>query len=168
MEIARAIVSELEQEMATTRTLLERVPDDLADWKPHPRSMSMGDLALHIVTLSSWGSSIINAAEFDANPPDGQAFVPPRWTGSVAMLARFDAGLADACAAIGNASNAVMLQSWTLKAGEQVFFTLPRAAVLRSFVLNHIVHHRGQLSVYLRLNDIPVPSIYGPTADTRG
>ncbi len=167
MAIADEIVSELEHEMATTRTLLERVPDDRAEWKPHPKSMSMGELAQHIANLTAWGGMIVNRTELDLNPPEGAGFAAPRWASAESMLAILDAGMADACAAIGEATDAALAQSWTLKSGGHVIFTLPRAAVLRSFVLNHIVHHRGQLSVYLRLNDIPVPSIYGPTADTK-
>jgi uncharacterized damage-inducible protein DinB len=167
MPIADALTPELDREIAITRTLLERVPDDKADWKPHPRSMSMGQLAMRIATLARWTGFALGATEFDMSPVGGAPFVPKTWVSRADALAELDAGAAEARTAIAATSDAEMMVPWSLKAGGQTVFTMSRAAVLRSFVLSHLIHHRGQLSVYLRLNDVPVPSIYGPSADER-
>jgi uncharacterized damage-inducible protein DinB len=165
MPIADALVPELDREIAITRSLLERVPDDKADWKPHPKSMSMGQLAIHIASLARWTGYALTGTEFDVSPVGGAPFVTKEWTSRADTLAELDAGASDARTTIAATSDADMLVPWSLKAGGKTIFTMPRAAVLRSFVLSHIIHHRGQLSVYLRLNDVPVPAIYGPSAD---
>ena len=163
MTIAELLMPEVEQEMATTRRVLERVPDDKLAWKPHARSWSMGDLASHIVNMIKWTDVTMNQTEFDLGS------VPPEQLNQAAksraeLLAWFDANAAAARQALGR-SDADYVVPWTLKQGDQVFFTMPRYTCVRSFFLNHIVHHRAQLSVYLRLNDIPVPPMYGPSAD---
>lgn len=165
MAIAQSLLPEFDHEMATTRSLLERVPEDRADWKPHPRSTGLGDLAAHLAQLPGMAVMVVGQDEVDMNPPGGPAFAPPGFTTTAALLETFDANVARARDAISGAADEAMGTSWSLKSGGHAIFTLPRVAVLRTFVMNHIIHHRGQLSVYLRLNEVPLPSIYGPTAD---
>lgn len=167
MAIADALLPEFDHEIAITRTLLERVPDDKAAWKPHSRSMSMGELAIHVANLTRWTRFTLVGTEFDTSPVGGEPFVSKGWSSKADTLAALDAGAAEARTAIAATSDADMMVPWSLKAGGQTIFSMPRASVLRSFVLSHIIHHRGQLSVYLRLNDVAVPPIYGPSADER-
>jgi uncharacterized damage-inducible protein DinB len=161
MAIADALLPEYDHEVATTRRLLERVPDAKFDWKPHQKSMSLGELASHLATMLSWGSMTLNAPEFDLTGDHAPVVLHSR----ADLLASFDKEAAAARAALAGKSDAEMMAPWSLKREGKPLFTMPRAAVLRSFVMNHMVHHRGQLSVYLRLNDVPVPSMYGPSAD---
>lgn len=165
MTIAQSLLPEFDQELATTRALLALVPEERAAWKPHERSFSLGDLAMHIANIPTWGASALAQTELDMQPVGGPAWAPRAYESLSATLARFDENAATARAALAAASDEDLMVGWTLKNAGQTVFTMPRAAVLRSFVLNHIVHHRGQLSVYLRLCDVPLPSIYGPTAD---
>jgi uncharacterized damage-inducible protein DinB len=165
MAIKEALLPEYEHEMATTRLLLERVPDADAAWKPHPRSMSLGGLAMHIVTLQTWVPSILEQRSFDVAPPDGSAFVPPVFESREQLLGLFDASVARAREAIAARTDGEFMMLWTLRNGGVDVFTSPRVGVLRTFLLNHVIHHRGQLTVYLRLRDVPLPNIYGPTAD---
>ncbi len=168
MAISEAVLPEFDHEMATTRRVLERVADDKLGWKPHEKSMSMGELATHLINIPRWTGMTINADSFDVNPPGEEPYKEPVITSRQQGLELFDKNVAEARAAIAGASDEVMMQPWTLLSGGQSLFTMPKAVVLRSFILNHNVHHRGQMSVYLRLNDIPVPSIYGPSADEDG
>jgi len=156
---------EFDHEMATTRRVLARVPDAHADWRPHPKSTPLGTLAQHVTNLVGFGDQIVQARERDVNPPGGPRYTPVPFTTTAAMLDAFDANVRRSRAAIASATDEELRLSWTLQNGAQVFFSLPRAAALRSYLLSHSIHHRGQLSVYLRLLDVPVPSIYGPTAD---
>jgi len=156
---------EFDHEMATTRRVLARVPDAQAGWRPHPKSTPLGTLAQHVTNLVGFGALIVQTHERDVAPTGGPAYTPVPFTTTADMLAAFDANVASARAAIAGADDAALMESWTLRRGAQVFFSLPRAAALRSYLLSHTIHHRGQLSVYLRLLDVPVPSIYGPTAD---
>lgn len=161
MAIKDGLLAEFDHETATTRKLLERVADDKLAWKPHGRSMSLGALATHLSQLPHWGDAILNHPTFDladAPPPAAEA------TSRAAIVSGFDGHVRAARAALDK-TDAELAALWTLKRGGQEIFAMPRAAAFRSFVLYHMVHHRGQLSVYLRLNDIPVPSIYGPSAD---
>ena len=163
MTIAELLLPEVDQEMATTRRVLERVADGKLGWKPHDKSWSMGDLASHIVNMIKWTDVTMNATEFD------MATVPPAQMNPVAssraqLLEWFDANVAAARQAMAK-SDADYFAPWMLKQDGQVIFTMPRYTCIRSFFLNHVVHHRAQLGVYLRLNDIPVPSMYGPSAD---
>ena len=167
MPIAESILPEIDHEMATTRTLLERVPEEKADWKPHARSMSLGQLAMHITNLPYWASVTLEQTEFDTDPPDGRRITPPPFESSAQLLRTYDDNVKAARARLAHASDGEFMVQWTLKVGGRSLFSMPRVAVFRSFVLNHAVHHRGQLSVYLRLLDVPIPNIYGPTADTR-
>jgi uncharacterized damage-inducible protein DinB len=163
MTIADLLLPEFDQEMATTRRVLERVPEDKFSWKPHDKSFSMGALASHVANLIKWTVDTMEKTEFDL------ARVTPEEMNQSAknrkeLLEWFDANVPAARAVLAK-SDADYSVPWTLKNGEMVFFTMPRYNCVRSFVLNHIVHHRAQLSVYLRLNNVPVPGAYGPSAD---
>ena len=162
MAMNEALLPEFDQEVATTRLLLERVPAQDAAWKPHPKSMPLGALAVHVAMLPSWVAATMTMTELDfsTSPP------PPPFTTVEALLASFDKSAAEGRGAIARAADADFAVPWSLKGGGQTYFTLPRAAVLRSFVLSHLIHHRAQLGVYLRLRDVPLPPCYGPTADT--
>jgi uncharacterized damage-inducible protein DinB len=166
MAFADTFIPEFDHEMATTRALLERVPFDNAAWKPHAKSTGLGSLASHIANLAGFGEMIVTTEERDFAPANGQRVQPAVFTSTQELLAAFDANVQKSRAAIQGLADDKLGVAWTLRAGDHVVFTLPRAAVLRSMLMNHIIHHRGQLSVYLRLNDVPLPSIYGPTADT--
>lgn len=166
MNILEALLAEFDQEMKSTRTQLERVPEQDAAWKPHPKSFCLGDLAVHVANLPVWAAVALTTTEFDLKPPGGPAWAPQKFTTTAALLAHFDESVKQARAALAAAKESDLDVSWTLKSGGQVYFTQPRGPVLRSFCLNHLVHHRAQLGVYLRLRGVPLPFIYGPTADT--
>lgn len=161
MPIKEALLAEYDREMGTTRKLLERVPDDKLSWRPHEKSMSMAALATHLGHIPRWTDRILSSPWFDlASAPQ-----PPEPRESRAqILHAFDEATRSARGLLDR-SDAEYASRWTLKRGGQEMFSMPRIAALRSFVLSHVIHHRGQLSVYLRLNDIPVPPIYGPSAD---
>jgi uncharacterized damage-inducible protein DinB len=161
MAIADTLLPEFDREMTITRKLLERVPEDRFPWKPHPKSMSLVELATHLATLPSWGAVTLSQSEIDMGGPNPNTAATSRTD----LLARFDKNVADTRAALTGKSDAEMMAPWSLKQNGQTLFTMPKTAVWRAFVLNHLVHHRGQLSVYLRLNDVPVPAMYGPSAD---
>jgi len=155
------LLPEFDQEAAATRLLLERVPGKDATWKPHPKSASLGDLAVHVANLTAWLGMTLTSTELDlAVSPH-----PAPFTTVEALLATFDINVASSRAALVKASDADFAGPWSLKSGDQVYFTLPRAVVVRSFVLSHLIHHRAQLGVYLRLRDVPLSPCYGPTAD---
>lgn len=165
MSISETLLPEFDYEMASTRKTLERVPEDKFDWKPHQKSMPMGGLATHLANIPTWAIHAIKKDSIDIAPV-GQA--PPRAEPATSLeevLERFDQAVSDAREAILGANDEEIMQPWSLLSGGKVVMTLPRIAVLRSFVMNHTIHHRAQLGVYLRLNDIAVPSIYGPSAD---
>lgn len=165
MNISDSLLPEFDQEMANTRKTLERVPDEKFDWRPHAKSGTMGWLAHHLAVLPIWGVSTITTRQFDLAPPEGQTFRLPTAGNRKEILDLFDKNVAEARAALAGASNEDLMENWSLLRAGQTIFSMPRAAVWRSVVMNHIIHHRGQLSVYLRLNDIPVPALYGPSAD---
>ncbi len=165
MAISESLLPEFDQEMANTRKTLERVPEDKFDWKPHEKSFAMGGLATHLANLPSWAVLTLNQDEFDMAPPGGEPWKLPEANSRQELLEMFDKNVTDARAAIAGASDERMFSPWSLLSGGNTLMTMPKIAVLRSFVMNHIIHHRAQLGVYLRLNDIPVPSIYGPSAD---
>lgn len=165
MALSAMILPEFDQEMATTRKTLERVVDEKFNWRPHEKSMTMGNLASHMANMVTWTVLGIQEDSFDLAPPGQEPFRAPEAKSRAEVLATFDKNVAAARDAIAGASDEKLTSSWTLLQGGQTIFALPKIAVLRTFVLNHIIHHRGQLSVYLRLNDLPVPSIYGPSAD---
>jgi uncharacterized damage-inducible protein DinB len=168
MSISSALLPEFDQEMANTRKTLERIPDDKFGWKPHPKSFAMGPLATHTAELVGWTVDPIQKDELDIAPPGAPPYKTVEAASRQELLDRFDKQVTAARAAIAGASDEHLMKPWTLLQGGQPIFTMPRAALLRSFVMNHVIHHRAQLGVYLRLNDIPVPAIYGPTADEQG
>lgn len=158
----QAVLLDFEHEMATTRRLLERVPDEHLDWKPHAKSYSLGELATHVSNLLVWMRPILLEEEFDlASVPARGAAAP----GRDELLRRFDEGLRAARSAIESFDDAALGRTWTLRHGAHVVLAQPRVVVIRSLGINHLIHHRGQLSVYLRLLDVPLPPMYGPTAD---
>lgn len=164
MALSQSLLPEFDHEMANTRKTLERVPDEKFDWKPHDKSFPMGALATHLANLPSWGSLTVSSDSFDM-APEGKPLKTPELNSREAVLAKFDENVAATRAAIAAAKDEDLFKPWTLMSNGKTILTLPKIAVLRSFVMNHIIHHRAQLGVYLRLNDIPVPSIYGPSAD---
>lgn len=159
MSIGQSLLPEFDQEMATTRRLLERVPDDKGTWKPHPKSFPLGHLAQLIAGMPGWQTHTLRGTDLDLATFPGYTFET-----TATLLEGFDRNVRTAREAFVTAKDADFEVPWSLRHGAQVFFTLPRAAVVRQN-LNHLVHHRGQLTVYLRLLDVPIPSIYGPTAD---
>lgn len=160
--IASTLLAEMELEAATARKCLERIPADKFAWKPHEKSMEFGKLASHIAEMFGWTPPTLQSPELDFAKMDYKPFEPAT---TEDLLEFFDKQVAEAMDVLRNTPNEVFLENWTLRNGETAYFTMPKLAVMRSFVMNHIVHHRGQLSVYMRLNDIAVPSIYGPSAD---
>ena len=164
MAIRDALLPEFDHEMDNTRKTLERVPEDKFAWQPHEKSMMLGALANHVAGLPRFASMALSTEVFDLAAA-GDFIKPTPAESREALLALFDKHAAAARAAIAAASDEELLKTWTMRKGDQVFFTLPRIAVLRSFFMNHLIHHRAQLGVYLRLNDVPVPAIYGPSAD---
>jgi uncharacterized damage-inducible protein DinB len=165
MSISESLLPEFNQEMVNTRNALERIPDGKFDWKPHEKSMVLGSLATHLANLPIWTVYAINQDSFDLEPPGGESFREEPKNSRQEILDDFDKNVAAARDAIAGASDEELLKPWTLLKGGVTLMTLPKFSVLRSFVMNHIIHHRGQFTVYLRLNDIPVRSIYGPSAD---
>jgi len=168
MAINQSLLGEFDHEMASTRKSLERVPDGKFDWKPHTKSMTMGALATHIASIPHWGKLTLDTPSFDVNPPGGQQVRQPELKSKAEVLAFFDKSVPEARAAIANATDQSLMSPWSLLNGGKAVFTMPRVAVLRSMIMNHMIHHRAQLGVYLRLNDVPVPSIYGPSAAEAG
>ena len=158
---SQLILPEFDHEMENTRKSLERVPENKFSFKPHAKSMTLGALATHLATINHWAEAILGLDSFDVStaPPN------PELKSRDEVLAAFDKDTAIARKAIADATDAHLLKPWTLTAGSKTVLTMPRVAVVRSFLLNHSIHHRAQLGVYLRLNDVPVPSIYGPSAD---
>jgi uncharacterized damage-inducible protein DinB len=161
MAIVDALLPEFDHEMATTRKLLERVPEDKLDWKPHTKSFSLGALAGHVATIPMWGAETLAKSEVNIGSTPPPAAPPSKSE----LLASFDKNVAATRAELTGKTDAELMGMWSLKRGTQTIFAMPKTVVWRSFVLNHLVHHRGQLSVYLRLLDVPLPSIYGPSAD---
>jgi uncharacterized damage-inducible protein DinB len=161
MALVDSLLPEFDHEMGTTRRLLERVPEGRIDWKPHEKSWTLGQLAQHVATLPLWGSITLLQSELDLAVTPEQTPLRTR----AALLSAFDTRVAETRAALVGKMDAELLVPWTLKRGTDTIFAMPKVVVWRSFVLSHLIHHRGQLSVYLRMNDVPVPSIYGPSAD---
>ena len=159
------ILPEFDKEMAGTRKVLERIPDDRLDWKPHPRSNTIGWNANHLADIPNWMALALTTSSLDLAPPDGPKYEFPALTTQEAILDLFDRNVAAAREAIAEAREEDMGLPWTLSQAGRVVFTLPRSALVREFGLNHLIHHRAHLIVYLRLNDIPVPGMYGPSGD---
>jgi len=165
MKISESLLPEFDQEMANTRKTLERVPDAKFAWKPHPKSSELGALSAHIANMADWAELTLETDSFDYAPPGAPPYQAPKFAATSDLLAAFDKSVAKARAALAAADDSKMMAPWTLMAGGQALMTMPRAAVIRTFVMNHIIHHRAQLGVYLRMNDVPVPALYGPSAD---
>jgi uncharacterized damage-inducible protein DinB len=162
MSLNDAFIAELQQEAVATRKCLERIPEEKFDWKPHEKSFTMSKLAAHVAETTGWVKEIIETPELDFAAHEYKPFEPKTTSELVEF---FDKSLADATEALENASDETLTENWKLRNGEEVYFEMPRAQVLRGMAFNHLINHRGQLSVYLRLNDIPVPALYGPSAD---
>ncbi len=161
MSIAEALIPEFEQEMTTTRRLLERVPSDRGQWKPHPKSFALGHLAQLISWMPGWIANTLSNTALDLAIAPGYSFETTE-----TLLAVFDRNVREAREALQSAKDPEFSVAWSLKRGDRVLFTAPRGAIVRMHI-SHLSHHRGQLTVYLRLLDVPIPSIYGPTADER-
>jgi uncharacterized damage-inducible protein DinB len=164
MAIVDALVPEFDHEMAVTRKVLERVNDARFNWQPHEKSMTLGRLATHVAEIPRWGHTILTQPEF--NMVDGE-YTPTSAAGTGEVLALFDGQVKTIRDLLMGKSDAELMSTWTFKQNGQELFGMPRAAAWRSWVMNHIIHHRGQLSVYLRLTGSKVPGIYGPSADER-
>lgn len=165
MPLSAALLPEFDQEMASTRKTLERVPDSKFSWKPHQKSSTMGQLAGHLANIPSWLPFTIKQDSLDLAPGGKQMEPPPVPNNNKELLAQFDENVKQGRSVLAAASDAQLMQSWSLLNNGKTMMTLPKAAVVRSFVMNHLIHHRAQLGVYLRLNNLPVPAIYGPSAD---
>jgi uncharacterized damage-inducible protein DinB len=161
MTIVEALLPEFDREMGLTRRLLERVPEAHFGWKPHARSMTLGRLAEHLAQLPEWAALTLTQDGTEMGPSAADHVATTR----SAVLAMFDLNVAKARSALHGRTDAELMAPWTLTSQGKELFTMPKASVLRTFVLNHLVHHRGQLTVYLRLHDIALPSIYGPSGD---
>lgn len=161
MQLNEAFRSEWEREAISTRKMMERTPFEKFAWKPHEKSMSLGELVIHMANLASFPAKIVqnNALDIAAAPKQP----PVNSTNDLVTL--FDMNLNESLKALKNVTNEDLFTEWTLRKGDQVIINLPRAGALRGVAMNHFIHHRGQLSVYLRLLNIPIPSIYGPSAD---
>ncbi len=165
MTMAQALVAEFNQDAQATRKMLDRVPEDKLSWKPHEKSMTLGRLASHIADLPEWAETITGKDEVDLGANDYDPWIA---ASTQELVDKFDQCVASFGDRVQEKSDEELLQKWTLRYGEKEIFTVPRVAALRAFVMNHSIHHRGQLSVFLRLLEVPLPQVYGPTADDRG
>jgi uncharacterized damage-inducible protein DinB len=165
MRFADVILPEFDQEMANTRKVFEQLPEDKMDWKPHPKSHTIGWNANHIAEMPGWVENILTEDSFDFAPVGGERYQTPTYSTRKEILEFFDKNVAEARKAIAAAKDEELSKPWTLLDGGKPVITMPRAAVFRTFVISHIIHHRAILCVYLRLNDIPVPGMYGPSGD---
>lgn len=165
MSFGESILPEFDQEMANTRKVLQRVPNDKLDWRPHPKSNTIGWNANHLAEMVGWVEGTFAATEWDMAPEGGQRYESPSLMDVEEILALFDKNVASARKTLEQADDSQVAEMWSLLDGGKTLMQMPRAAVVRSFVLNHTIHHRAILCVYLRLNDIPVPGMYGPSGD---
>jgi uncharacterized damage-inducible protein DinB len=162
MKMVESLMLEFEHEARTTRMHLERLPNDKLDWRPHEKSFTAGALAAHIIECVRWGDSIFNLDEFDIDPT---VYKPYQATSVADLLKTFDDNLANCKQALAGVTDTALMQTWRFKVMGRLRFERPRASVFRDFTLSHLIHHRGQFSLYLRLLNVPVPGSYGPTAD---
>jgi uncharacterized damage-inducible protein DinB len=165
MSWAQSILPEFEHEMASTRKVLERVPEDKLDWQPHPKSHTIGWNACHLAEMPGWVAGTFAASSLDIAPVGGPQYQSPKLRSRKEILDLFDKNVAAAKKALATVTDDQVGQMWSLLKAGQTMFSMPRGAVVRSFVINHIIHHRAILCVYLRLNNIPVPGMYGPSGD---
>jgi uncharacterized damage-inducible protein DinB len=163
MPLIDALLPEFDREMGLTRRALDRVPDGQFDFKPHPTSFSLGQLAEHLTEMPRWTSMTMTQSALETSLDRPADYVPPATRAQ--LLAQFDKHLKEARGHLAGKTDGELAAPWTLKSGGKEVFTMPKIAVMRNFVLNHMIHHRGQLTVYLRMLGIPVPSIYGPSGD---
>src|SRR5262249_1247303 len=165
MKYAETILPEFDREMANTRKVLERVPENKLDWQAHPKSHTIGWNANHLAEIPGWVEGALTAPSWDIAPSGGEPYQSPKLTSPQAILDLFDRNVAAARRAIAAVKDDQVTQPWSLLKAGTPLFSMPRASMIRNFVLNHLIHHRAILCVYLRLNDIPVPGMYGPSGD---
>lgn len=165
MSISEVFLAEWDQEVAATRRLLERVPTDKLDWKPHEKSYTLRQLAGHLAQLHGWTGITLKVDEFDVNPPEGGDYPKPSLESTDDILELFEQSSTEGREVLAATSDETFGETWTFKNGGETVFAAPKAGVLRRFVMNHVVHHRGQLTVYLRLLEVPLPQTFGPSAD---
>jgi uncharacterized damage-inducible protein DinB len=158
----KTIIPQLKHEGELTRKILSKVPYDQWDWKPHEKSMKLGRLASHVAEMAGWVKMTINSDELDFSKGH---YKPAEVKSTEELLHLLDTNVQEGLAALENVSDETLRGDWTMRNGEHVIFTLPRIAVIRTVAISHLIHHRGQLSVYLRLLNVPVPGLYGPSAD---
>lgn len=164
MPISQILLPEFDQEMTGARKTLERVPEDKFGWKPHEKSMTLGRLAQHLSEIPGWVKPTLEQDSLDFSLP----YQPPPIAPRAQMLEAFDKSVAEARALMAATGDERLAEPWSLSSDGKTLFTMPRIAVLRGMIMNHLIHHRAQLGVYLRLNDVPVPALYGPSADENG
>lgn len=165
MAIRDSLLGGFDNEMENTRKVLERVPKDKFGWKPHPKSGTMGWLAGHLAFLAGWGAFTMQTDQLDLAPGGKQMEPPPPMKTRQELLDTFDKGWKDTKKALEQGTDEEFMKPWSLLNNGKAIFTMPKVAVLRGVIINHMIHHRGQMTVYLRLNDVPVPGLYGPSAD---
>lgn len=165
MTYAETILPEFDQEMASARKVLERVPDDKLGWRAHPKSNTIGWNANHVAEIPAWVEPTLTSTSWDFAPVGGEPYRTPSLSSRKDILNFFDQNVAAARKAIAAVKDEEMGKDWSLLQGGKTILTMPRVAVIRSFILNHLIHHRAILCVYLRLNDVPVPGMYGPSGD---
>ncbi|GAA4438667.1 DinB family protein [Bremerella cremea] len=165
MSLCQTVFCDFETELANTRKTLERVPNDKWDWKINEKSNTIGWVAGHLAEIPGWAVSTWTKDELDFNPPGGPGYSPTAVSNCDEVLALFDKNAAAAKEAIADIQEADLGKPWSLLSGGEVLFTMPKIAVMRTFVINHIVHHRAILTVYYRVNGVPVPALYGPSGD---
>ena len=164
MSLKEAILAEFDAEVAVTRKVFDRLPDQAFGWKPHERSMSLGALATHLAQIPHWGTTILQRDGYDM---PAVARVPGAYSKAsrAEVIEMFDGHASEVRRTLLGMTDAELYAPWSLTSGGSVVMSLPKIAALRRFLLNHLVHHRGQLTVYLRMHNVPLPPLYGPTAD---
>lgn len=167
MKLTEYFLAQLDREAASSRRALERVPEGRGDWKPHEKSMPLGYLATLVATIPSWIVMMVKQDELDMNPPGGSRFRPQIVETSAGLIEALDKAVASAREALTTTTDEHLLTNWKFLSGGKVMSDLPRHVMIADAVFSHLAHHRGQLTVYLRLNDAAVPAIYGPSADER-
>jgi uncharacterized damage-inducible protein DinB len=168
MSVAGRLLPEVEHEFTMTRKILEQVPEDKLSWKPHEKSMTLGKLAGHVAELPNWGFHALAHDSYDVSPKEDGSYELHTMTSRADTLKKFDEWRSEAIAALKNVKDEDFEKTWSLTSQGQTWLSMPRGAVMRSVVMNHMIHHRGQLSVYLRLLGVPIPGMYGPSADEKG
>lgn len=165
MTIGQGMAQELQHSAVSARKTLERIPEDKFDWTPHAKSMTFQKLASHVAESLGWAKFTLDSSEMDIAPPGGPVWEPYVAKTSAELLETFDKNLAEALTALQNVSDETLMETWTMKKAGEVMLAMPKLVVMRGFILDHLVHHRAQLGLYLRLNDIAVPAMLGPSAD---